>query len=118
MHHQLNLLLHCLLCHLAGFTLQAQATGKGKCSTSIPLKMATASSRRAAATSCIALLATRTDALLLPPLCAGPIASLGDHLSNPFGANWASNIGHCVVPQTVDVQGLTIPLTCLWPGQH
>jgi hypothetical protein len=26
------------------------------------------------------------------------------------------NIGTCTVPKSVDVQGLTIPLTCLWPG--
>mmetsp|Transcript_37692 Transcript_37692/g.83943 ORF Transcript_37692/g.83943 Transcript_37692/m.83943 type:complete len:265 (+) Transcript_37692:92-886(+) len=60
----------------AGFTLQAQATGKG------------------------------------------PLGSLAAHLSNPFGSNWATNIGHCVTPSSVDVQGLTIPLTCLWPGQQ
>jgi len=45
-----------------------------------------------------------------------PIANLTDHLSNPFGNNIATNIGTCHVPHTVDVQGLTIPLTCLWPG--
>lgn len=60
----------------AGFTLQAQATGKG------------------------------------------PLGSLAAHLSNPFGSNWASNIGHCNIPSSVNVEGLTIPLTCLWPGQH
>ncbi len=58
----------------AGFTLQAQATGKG------------------------------------------PIASLFAHLADPFGSNFSTNIGHCVVPSSVDVQGITIPLTCLWPG--
>jgi light-harvesting complex I chlorophyll a/b binding protein 4 len=55
----------------------------------------------------------------LVPFYAGPIASLTAHLSDPFGANWAMNIGKCVVPATSEVQGLTIPLTCLWPaGQH
>jgi len=48
----------------------------------------------------------------------GPIASLTSHLSNPFGDNIGTNIGTCVVPKAVDVQGLNIPLTCLWPGQH
>ncbi|KAG2497885.1 hypothetical protein HYH03_004151 [Edaphochlamys debaryana] len=46
----------------------------------------------------------------------GPIANLVDHLSNPFGNNILKNIGTCTVPHSVDVQGLTIPLTCLWPG--
>lgn len=49
---------------------------------------------------------------------AGPLADLTDHLSNPFGANWASNIGQCVTPMTSNVQGITIPLTCLWPANH
>jgi light-harvesting complex I chlorophyll a/b binding protein 4 len=45
-----------------------------------------------------------------------PIANLTDHLSNPFGNNITANIGTCHVPSSVDVQGLRIPLTCLWPG--
>uniref|UniRef100_A0A7R9VUJ3 Chlorophyll a-b binding protein, chloroplastic n=1 Tax=Chlamydomonas euryale TaxID=1486919 RepID=A0A7R9VUJ3_9CHLO len=57
-----------------GFTLQAQATGKG------------------------------------------PLASLGAHLANPFGDNIGANIGHCVTPSSANIGGLTIPLTCLWPG--
>jgi light-harvesting complex I chlorophyll a/b binding protein 4 len=48
----------------------------------------------------------------------GPIAALSAHLSNPSGNNFGTNIGTCVVPNTVDVQGLTLTLTCLWPGQH
>jgi hypothetical protein len=48
----------------------------------------------------------------------GPLANLSSHLSNPFGDNITKNIGTCAIPSSVDVQGLTIPLTCLWPGQH
>lgn len=48
----------------------------------------------------------------------GPLADLFDHLSSPFSNNIAANIGSCKIPASVDVQGLTIPLTCLWPGQH
>jgi len=48
----------------------------------------------------------------------GPLAALAEHLSNPAGSNWATNIGTCTIPKTVDVQGLNIPLTCLWPGQQ
>lgn len=48
----------------------------------------------------------------------GPLAALADHLSNPGGSNWITNIGTCAVPKSVDVEGLTIPLTCLWPGQQ
>jgi light-harvesting complex I chlorophyll a/b binding protein 4 len=46
----------------------------------------------------------------------GPIASLDKHISSPFTSNILTNIGNCVIPDTVDVQGLTLPLTCLWPG--
>jgi len=48
----------------------------------------------------------------------GPLAALGAHTANPFGNNITANIGHCVTPQTVDVQGLTLHLTCLWPASH
>jgi hypothetical protein len=48
----------------------------------------------------------------------GPLASLSSHLSSPFADNITKNIGHCVTPSSVDVEGITIPLTCLWPGQH
>eukprot|EP00355_Strombidium_rassoulzadegani_P007079 CAMPEP_0168624340 /NCGR_PEP_ID=MMETSP0449_2-20121227/9344_1 /TAXON_ID=1082188 /ORGANISM="Strombidium rassoulzadegani, Strain ras09" /LENGTH=263 /DNA_ID=CAMNT_0008665857 /DNA_START=7 /DNA_END=798 /DNA_ORIENTATION=- len=47
----------------------------------------------------------------------GPLACLFDHMSSPFSNNITTNIGTCVTPDSVDVQGLTIPLTCLWPGQ-
>ena len=48
----------------------------------------------------------------------GPLANLSDHLGNPFGNNISTNIGTCKIPTSVDIQGLTLPLTCLWPGQH
>ncbi len=48
----------------------------------------------------------------------GPLANLGAHLSNPFGNNITKNIGRCMIPSSVDVQGIRIPLTCLWPGQQ
>lgn len=48
----------------------------------------------------------------------GPLAALSSHLANPFGDNISANIGSCVVPKAVDVQGISIPLTCLWPGSH
>jgi hypothetical protein len=48
----------------------------------------------------------------------GPLANLSAHLSNPFANNITKNIGTCAIPSSVDVQGLTIPLTCLWPGHH
>lgn len=48
----------------------------------------------------------------------GPLACLAEHLSNPGANNWISNINHCVTPTSVDVQGVTIPLTCLWPAPN
>ncbi len=35
----------------------------------------------------------------------GPLASLSSHLGNPAGNNWLSNIGSCVVPNSVNVEG-------------
>merc|ERR1712025_1166736 len=46
----------------------------------------------------------------------GPIASLSKHVSDPFASNLTTNIGNCVIPNSVNVQGLEIPLVCLWPG--
>jgi light-harvesting complex I chlorophyll a/b binding protein 4 len=46
----------------------------------------------------------------------GPMSSLSKHIENPFSANILTNIGNCVIPESVNVQGLTIPLTCLYPG--
>jgi hypothetical protein len=48
----------------------------------------------------------------------GPLASLAGHLSDPAGDNWLTNIGTCAIPKTVDVQGLSIPTTCLWPAAN
>eukprot|EP00879_Flechtneria_rotunda_P001857 GHRR01002027.1.p1 GENE.GHRR01002027.1~~GHRR01002027.1.p1 ORF type:complete len:258 (+),score=71.36 GHRR01002027.1:66-839(+) len=48
----------------------------------------------------------------------GPLANLAEHLSNPASNNWVSNINHCVTPDSVNVQGITIPLTCLWPAPN
>jgi hypothetical protein len=45
----------------------------------------------------------------------GPIASLQDHLSSPFGSNLMTNLGKCVIPESVNASGVTIPLFCLWP---
>lgn len=46
----------------------------------------------------------------------GPIACLSDHLKDPFNNTIIQNIGTCVTPDTADVQGIQIPLICLWPG--
>merc|ERR1712014_528158 len=43
----------------------------------------------------------------------GPIASLTKHVSDPFASNLTTNIGNCVIPDSVNVQGLNIPLVCL-----
>eukprot|EP00878_Enallax_costatus_P000304 GHUV01000377.1.p1 GENE.GHUV01000377.1~~GHUV01000377.1.p1 ORF type:complete len:264 (+),score=85.78 GHUV01000377.1:141-932(+) len=48
----------------------------------------------------------------------GPLACLADHLSNPAANNWVSNINHCVTPSSINVQGVNIPLTCLWPAPN
>jgi light-harvesting complex I chlorophyll a/b binding protein 4 len=46
----------------------------------------------------------------------GPIGALTAHLANPFGDNITKNIGTCVIPESVNVNGLVLPLTCLFPG--
>lgn len=48
----------------------------------------------------------------------GPLASLAEHLGNPFASNIATNIGTCKIPSSVDIDGVVVPLICLWPGQH
>lgn len=48
----------------------------------------------------------------------GPLANLKAHLANPFGNNILRNIGECHIPKSVNVEGINIPLTCLWPGQQ
>lgn len=48
----------------------------------------------------------------------GPLASAQAHISDPFHNNILSNIGQCRIPKSVDVQGLKLPLFCLWPGQQ
>lgn len=45
----------------------------------------------------------------------GPLASLALHTSNPFGSNIMSNLGKCVLPDSVVAAGVTIPTPCLWP---
>ena len=48
----------------------------------------------------------------------GPLANLADHLSSPFAQNITKNIGTCAIPESVNIEGVTIPLVCLWPGTH
>lgn len=48
-------------------------------------------------------------------LGVGPIAAWKEHLSNPFGSNIMTNLGKCVLPDSVVAAGVTIPTPCLWP---
>jgi len=45
----------------------------------------------------------------------GPIACWKNHLANPFGSNIMTNLGQCVLPDSVVASGVTIPTPCLWP---
>eukprot|EP00976_Prorocentrum_cordatum_P025015 508528-Prorocentrum_minimum.AAC.3 len=45
----------------------------------------------------------------------GPVASLKEHLANPFGSNILTNLGQCVLPDSVNAGGVIIPTPCLWP---
>ena len=46
----------------------------------------------------------------------GPLEALGAHLSDPLHNNWATNIGTCAIPKSVDLGGIPLNLICLWPG--
>jgi len=46
----------------------------------------------------------------------GPIDALITHVTDPFSNNIGTNIGTCTIPSSIDVEGVRIPLTCLWPG--
>lgn len=46
----------------------------------------------------------------------GPLETLGAHLSDPAHNNWATNIGTCAIPKSVDLGGISLNLVCLWPG--
>ena len=45
----------------------------------------------------------------------GPIAALKQHLSEPFAQNITTNLGKCVLPESVDAYGVTVATPCLWP---
>lgn len=45
----------------------------------------------------------------------GPVQCWRDHLADPFGNNILSNLGKCVLPDSVVAAGVTIPTPCLWP---
>jgi len=45
----------------------------------------------------------------------GPVASWKEHLADPFGSNIMTNLGSCVLPDSVVASGVTIPTPCLWP---
>lgn len=45
----------------------------------------------------------------------GPVESLKQHLSNPGGSNILTNLGKCVLPDSVVASGVVIPTPCLWP---
>jgi len=47
----------------------------------------------------------------------GPLAALGQHLSSPGAHNWIEGVRSCKIPSSIDVEGLKIPLTCLWPAK-
>eukprot|EP00239_Pterosperma_sp_CCMP1384_P006330 CAMPEP_0197853632 /NCGR_PEP_ID=MMETSP1438-20131217/23088_1 /TAXON_ID=1461541 /ORGANISM="Pterosperma sp., Strain CCMP1384" /LENGTH=271 /DNA_ID=CAMNT_0043468109 /DNA_START=49 /DNA_END=864 /DNA_ORIENTATION=+ len=45
----------------------------------------------------------------------GPIECWKEHLANPFETTILSNLGACILPESVSAGGVTIPTPCLWP---
>ena len=44
----------------------------------------------------------------------GPVEALNKHLANPFSQTIFSNLGQCVLNDTVDFNGVAISTPCLW----